>query len=66
MTIEKDRDTGNLVAHCENCSEIYESDGNDFHAIVEEIKQAGWKIEKVGSDWQHFCPSCVEDAQAQI
>jgi len=45
--------------NCDFCSYSHTFD-DVFHwaDLMEQMKKAGWKIEKDGDDWTHKCPAC--------
>jgi hypothetical protein len=47
---------------CDRCSTGEERISTDeaphFLAVVEQIKSEGWKVKKVGGEWEHYCPEC--------
>lgn len=59
MTVE--RVDGEVVFHCDRCPEFVETATRDFHVGVEAAKRAGWRFDRDGEQWNHICPSCVED-----
>ncbi len=54
-----DRDGDLVTFRCDECGES-EVEGFSFEEALEEMKASGWRIEKVGSDWRHTCPDCLE------
>lgn len=66
MTI--DRHKGELFCICDECGEElkdkrgsaarYEPD--DFDVLVSDLRDAGWRISKEGSVYEHHCPDCQE------
>ena len=46
------------IVNCNRCSydETYET---DFHDMLNELKENGWKMEYLEDEWNHFCPTCV-------
>ncbi len=56
------KEDGELVAECNICGDEFPGGvQNDFHAFVQELKDAGWKIKKDGDEWRHTCPECSEE-----
>lgn len=55
------RQDGQVVFECDTCPEELETEEDDFHAALAVFKRDGWRAEKVGSEWVHTCPSCVQD-----
>jgi hypothetical protein len=53
-----DRMDGDLVFHCDSCSECFESETDDFKTAWENAKRDGWRAKKVGTEWVHECPNC--------
>ena len=59
MTIEKE--FFGFVVECDRCSYYENFDTEDFHFVIDELKQSGWKIKKDKYDnWEHICPDCQE------
>jgi len=54
---------GNIqVFHCDGCPECYEGEpGEEFREVWALAREEGWRTFKVGQDWFHRCPACVED-----
>lgn len=63
MSIE--RSGGGFDVSCDNCPagfERFERDDVDgFSGVVAEIKRQNWKIQKVGREFIHLCPSCARE-----
>ncbi len=58
--IERDRPGFNVS--CDNCSEQVFIDEERWADMMEEFRQLGWvTIRGKGSEWDHHCPSCVDD-----
>ena len=48
-----------LCGHCDEFGE-YEA---TFREAVEAVKSSGWKVHRLHGDWEHICPSCLEDIE---
>lgn len=58
------RDGGDIVFHCEDCSEYFETETSDFRDAVDAVKGAGWLIIRT-SEWEHRCPADAEAWKAK-
>lgn len=56
-----DRQGGCVVFECDACDEVLDTGEDDFQTALAQMKRERWKVEKVGSDWVHTCPSCRRD-----
>jgi hypothetical protein len=58
--IEQDRDDDIFEIDCDYCGAAHESIDADpgWQAMIDKLKQLGWHIKKIGSDWHHMCPDC--------
>lgn len=57
-----ERDQGTLFFQCDECSETFECDDDDFHSGWDDAQEDGWRCKKdKDGDWLHFCPCCVAD-----
>lgn len=47
---------------CNECrkEENFDTDG-DFGQAIHDAKDRGWKVFKVGTQWQHKCPDCASE-----
>ena len=62
MTLHRDRKVQYL--ECEDCPETFgEDEEMQFRALIDGAKEAGWKIEPVGSSWEHRCKSCASESK---
>lgn len=59
MTIEKSAHDEFEVS-CDHCSFIDTFIG-EFMEVIGKMKDEGWKVFKLGDDWDHSCPDCAED-----
>jgi hypothetical protein len=56
------KQTFGFIAECDSCSSEEDMpDAESFQEAVNQIKGQGWNIRKVGNDWTHVCPSCLQD-----
>lgn len=55
-------DAGTFDVECDGCGDIetFAVDG-EWSELMAEMKEAGWTKEKVGDDWEHYCPTCSAD-----
>lgn len=44
---------------CDDCGDSEQTGHKTIELAWEEIKQAGWRREKDGFIWQHFCKDCA-------
>lgn len=60
MTIQ--RSYGEVEFHCDgaHCHEVLETETRDFQSALEAFKVSDWTTRKVGSDFPHICPICLE------
>lgn len=58
MTSERIK--GQLTFECDGpgCHSFQEPETNDFSEAVAELRNDGWTMDKIGSDWFHYCPLC--------
>jgi hypothetical protein len=53
-----DRVDGELVFHCDECQEFFESNEGEFSVAWGNAKRDGWTVRKIGNDWHHTCQEC--------
>lgn len=57
--ITREKGTKNIVFNCDGCSEVEDTETDDFMDALSIVKKAGWRIQKdVGNEWIHWCPIC--------
>lgn len=56
-----ERSGGFFVLRCDECPETHDTEHSEFSEAWADAKTAGWRSFKVGTEWCHACPSCVED-----
>jgi len=57
MTIE--RAYGKVAFVCDDCeTESDTQSGEDFDILLNDLKEAGWRVVKEGGEWCHYCPNC--------
>ena len=56
-----DRQEGQIVFECDACGEVLETEEKEFSEAKRRLDAADWRARKVGSDWIHTCPDCVEN-----
>lgn len=56
MTIERVK--GEIVVHCDKCSECVETGATDFQQALSTIRMSGWTYINTKYGWEHFCPEC--------
>lgn len=65
MTIRKSKETGCMVAICDECHDVVDFedlDGNDadhWGEVKETIDADGWQTRKEDGAWRNICPDCV-------
>lgn len=59
MTSERD-DDGLIVFTCDKCPETLETEHDEWDTAWPVAKEAGWRAFRLGKDWRHSCPDCVE------
>jgi len=61
MSVTTEKGTGFKVFHCDNCSEHFTIDNDEFRETLIAMKKAKWTYQKEQDDgWSHYCPSCSE------
>jgi hypothetical protein len=55
-----ERQGGSIHFVCDECPDVFETDTEDFSPAWASAKQAGWRSFKIGTEWCHACPACVE------
>ena len=59
MSIRRSRETGGMIAQCDECFDVVDfDDGEDFEQVKTAIDGDGWKTRRVGEKWQNYCPDC--------
>jgi hypothetical protein len=53
-----DRQKNNIIFQCDTCSEILETEQDDFHSAWNMAKREGWRVKKIETEWVHACPNC--------
>jgi len=72
MSIENDVYDGAVRFGCDNCYTESETNGDDFHIALAQIKTDGWLVTKHKDDWVHFCSDdckkeyCKEDGASEF
>ena len=64
--IESDREMGTFEIFCDQvaCPESLEVDTDgDWHAMIAQVKEEGWRIIKEDGGYSHMCPGCVEESK---
>lgn len=55
------RDKGEIVFNCDNCSEYFTIDSDDFYDTLNALKKTKWQFQKEkDGGWSHYCPTCTE------
>jgi len=57
MTLKRDGNNLRLVCRCQFPTAAYGR--KQFQRMVDDARDAGWRIEKRGDAYTHTCPSCV-------
>ncbi len=54
-----ERAYGKISLICDKCEaeETPAQDSEDFDILIDDAKEAGWRIVKEGGIWMHICPS---------
>lgn len=51
-----------VTIECDACGDLYEAEGVhddiEFRLMFEGARRQGWKAQKVGTDWSHWCTGC--------
>ena len=54
-------DFGCFEAICDNCEEGRQFDVHDnWQELIRQMDAEGWTKQKVGGEWEHYCPACSE------
>lgn len=54
-TYQEQRKQPPITFFCDECSHEEECDTADFMKALEQIKNEGWKVRKLGNSWNHYC-----------
>lgn len=55
----EDNHDGTFEVACDYCSEDTEIDTDgDWNAMIQQLKEEGWFIRKMGNEWKHMCGDC--------
>jgi hypothetical protein len=65
--IVKNKPFNDFDMFCDFCSysENFDTD-DDWQQMIQEAKDAGWKIFKSDDEWRHKCPTCVEEKNNNV
>jgi hypothetical protein len=65
MTIQ--RSYGEVEFHCDGtgCHEVFETETRDWETALELYRASDWTTRRVGEDFLHICPDCLQ-AEAPI
>lgn len=55
-----ERQRGQISFVCDACGEVLETEERDFVDAKGMLDAEGWRARKIGTDWIHNCPDCVE------
>lgn len=58
MSIQRDRTY--ITFECDGCGDQYATMENDFRDALDKIKSEDWQVRRIGSEWMHVCPDCIE------
>lgn len=64
MSIERTGGYREVYFVCDTCGEVCETGTDEFMDALREVKDAGWKVEKLGGEWVHTCPDCQAGERA--
>lgn len=56
--ITREKGTSDVVFHCDGCSEMFNSETNDFTKALDKLKAERWGMQKEGGEWEHYCEAC--------
>lgn len=59
-----EKDGNYFTAQCDFCSHIAETDCDDWHSAIEQLKLNGWNVFKKMGEWFHRCDACETGADA--
>ena len=48
-----------VVFECDSCGEVLEPGKREFDAALAALRGAGWRTEKIGETWHHYCDECA-------
>jgi hypothetical protein len=53
-----------FIAECNECGNERYGGVIPFLTFIDQLKDAGWGVQKIGDTWMHTCPDCrVEEAK---
>lgn len=63
--IEKTRNGWEVT--CDSCPDFMEFERPEFtfSSMIDSIKERGWRIEKLDSEWIHTCAGCVIEEKSK-
>lgn len=53
-----ERQSGELIVECDSCSEVLETETDDFSEALADMRAQSWTSKKIGGEWLHLCPAC--------
>jgi hypothetical protein len=57
--IKKVKEIDAYEVSCDKCSTGYEEvEAEDWHDALRQIKEMGWKNNKINGEWRQVCPDC--------
>jgi hypothetical protein len=61
MSVRTEKSSGYITFHCDNCSEYFTKDSEDFKETLKAMKKEKWTYQQEQDDgWSHYCPVCSE------
>jgi hypothetical protein len=64
MSIRKSKESGCMVAQCDQCFDVVDfedldgSEAEHWGDVRQAIDIDGWKSKKEGGQWRNICPDC--------
>ena len=45
---------------CDYCGEMADRDFDTFQDAVDYAKRHGWRLRRMGNEWENICPECLD------
>lgn len=57
--IDRPHHDGPISFQCDACPAVIETHCQEFSGAHAKMKAAGWRAQKDGDEWVHFCGGCA-------